>query len=268
MNGQTESGGTWRAGVLAAWRDLIGLVLPRHCAGCDAPDRSLCARCRRLLSGPPQRCEEDTVFLAAEEYLPALGLPTWSLAVYAGPVRRVVLAWKSGQRPDLDEELMRVARGGIVAVADTVVPARDADDGAEPALVVVPAPSGWRRRLRRRLVARTLAFGTAEGLTEASGRTVWVADLLRRRGRSGHALGARARRRAGRTATRCLGPIPPGTACLLVDDVVTSGATLDAARAALEHAGARVVGAVVLAATPPPGTTGSAVHLSQTLPVD
>jgi predicted amidophosphoribosyltransferase len=40
--------------------------------------------------------------------------------------------------------------------------------------------------------------------------------------------------------------------CLLLDDVVTTGATLSAAERALEAAGADVVGALVLAATPSP----------------
>ena len=40
---------------------------------------------------------------------------------------------------------------------------------------------------------------------------------------------------------------------LLVDDVVTTGATLASAQAALERAGALVLGGLVLAATPAPG---------------
>jgi hypothetical protein len=49
---------------------------------------------------------------------------------------------------------------------------------------------------------------------------------------------------------------PP--ACLLLDDVVTTGATLAAAERALESVGADVLGALVLAATPPPGERGGA----------
>ncbi len=45
----------------------------------------------------------------------------------------------------------------------------------------------------------------------------------------------------------------PVVACLLVDDVVTTGATLAACERALTSAGALVLGAVALAATPSPG---------------
>ncbi|UFU02178.1 ComF family protein [Ruania suaedae] len=244
--------------LLEAMRDLLALVLPRTCPGCEAPDVSLCRRCASMLTGPAQRCEELTVFLAVDEQMPALGLPVWSLGPYAGPVQRVVLAWKSGGRPDLDRPLAALVARGVTGLAEELVGAA----AAEPALVVVPAPSGWRRRWRRRLVALTLARAVGDSLARASGRPVWVADLLRRRGGSGHALGARGRRRATGEAVRCLGPVPPGTPCLLVDDVVTTGATLDAARTSLERAGARVLGAVVLAATPAPGQDTAPPRLS------
>ncbi|QOR69726.1 ComF family protein [Ruania alkalisoli] len=255
------------AWLLAPVRDLLALVLPRNCPGCDAPDVTLCQRCTCLLSGPPRRCEEGTVFLGVDDLLPALGLPVWTLADYTGPVRRVVLAWKSGGRADLDRPLTALMAGAAAGLAADLL-ADPVPEHGDPALVVVPAPSGWRRRWRRRLVALTLARAVAASLAQESARPVWVADLLRRRGGSGHALGARARRRTTAAAVRCLGPLPPGTACLLVDDVVTTGATLDAARVSLQRAGANVVGAVVLAATAAPGENASALRLSDRPGVD
>ncbi|WP_194216608.1 ComF family protein [Cellulosimicrobium cellulans] len=66
----------------------------------------------------------------------------------------------------------------------------------------------------------------------------------------GPSAGARRGRPGRRPSTGAPAPVVP---CLLVDDVVTTGATLAACERALTSAGALVLGAVALAATPSPG---------------
>ncbi|WP_043659312.1 hypothetical protein, partial [Cellulosimicrobium cellulans] len=66
----------------------------------------------------------------------------------------------------------------------------------------------------------------------------------------GPSAGARRGRPGRRPSTGAPAPV---VACLLVDDVVTTGATLAACERALTSAGALVLGAVALAATPSPG---------------
>lgn len=230
-----------RSGVLTTVLRALGrLVLPRECAGCGRPDRTLCRGCSGML-GAPVRCEELTLQLAGV-------LPTWALAVYAGPVRHAVLAWKSGGRPDLAAPLTAAierAAAGLPLGRDPTAPDR---------LVVVPAPSGAARRRAGRFVVGELADALGRGLAGAAGCEVAVLDVLRRRGGSSHLLGAAARGRDRAHAVRCLTRLPAGSACVLVDDVVTTGATLAAAAAALREAGGEVLGAVVLAVTAPPGS--------------
>uniref|UniRef100_UPI0022A780B7 phosphoribosyltransferase family protein n=1 Tax=Puerhibacterium puerhi TaxID=2692623 RepID=UPI0022A780B7 len=89
------------------------------------------------------------------------------------------------------------------------------------------------------------------------------APVLRRPGGGRDQVGLGARARGGNAVVRVaprawqrLSPASAGQgtpACLLLDDVVTTGATLAAAERALEAAGADVLGALVLAATPAPG---------------
>lgn len=242
----------------------LELVLPVSCAGCGRWDAALCADCHALLRAPPVRCDADVPMLDRDG---APILPTWTIGRYAGPLRTLVLAWKNHRRTDVAPAV----RAAATAAARTWVPQllevmRTGAPTAPPTcLVVVPAPSGWRRRVRRRFVVGTLADAVGRGLAEGLGaapdgpsptiRRVLVVDALRRRpGRSSHQSGLGARgRSANRTGgVRVLTSLPAGAVAVLVDDVVTTGATLAACRDALVAGGATVAGALVVAATPAP----------------
>ncbi|MPV87721.1 ComF family protein [Georgenia ruanii] len=247
--------------------DAAGLVVPVECAGCGRWDVALCPDCRALLQARPERCEDDAPMLAGE--WTGRPLPTWSLGPYRGPLRAIVLAWKTHRRQDIAPAVL----AGAAEAARTW--AGDADlrreiVGARQVLVV-PAPSGWRRRVARRLVVADLADavgrGMARGLREAAepgpGR-VLVVDVLRRRRGGAHQAGLGARGRAANRAGTvvALAAPPAGAVVVLVDDVLTTGATLAASRAAVEQRGGRVAGALVLASTPAPGRAARATRRS------
>ncbi|QAY68866.1 ComF family protein [Xylanimonas protaetiae] len=228
-------------------RELARLLVPVACPGCGAPDVRWCAACASLLAGAPARVEADVPRL---DRLDGVGaLPVWALARYEGPVRGVVVAWKDRGRADLDGLLGPAAARGAAGLRDALAHAV----GERP-LLVVPAPSSAASRRAR---AREHLTPVARAVAGAVGGV--PAPALRRvRGTDQVGLGARARggnvavRVDGRALARAAGR-PPRGACLLVDDVVTTGATLAVAERALEAAGVDVVGAFVLAATPPPG---------------
>ena len=264
-------------GLSTGFSPGLSLSLPVSCAGCGRWETTLCPQCRELLESEPFTVEHAEA---------AGDLAILSLATYTGPVRTMVLGWKNGSREDLHETMAQAGRRLGDRWASTHPPSGIWADPLErpasntpstPALLVVPAPSGPTRRLRGRLVVAQLADAVTQGIagqwahreqsarrlrgpassaspsTQSPPALVLSTDLLRRRGGGAHQAGRSSRQRRGNRATapRLLAPVI-GLPALVVDDVVTTGATLNACVRALKRAGALVLGALVLTATPPP----------------
>ncbi|WP_449385543.1 ComF family protein [Cellulomonas soli] len=247
--------------MVTTWREigpaLLGLVLPVGCAGCGADDVTWCEACRLLLAGPPFRCEERAGRLDRLGTRPQL--PAWALADAVGPVRSLVVSWKDRGRTDLTRGLVGALAAAATHLADEIVAAVAVCPGGAPLLVVpVPSTAAATRRRGTDLVA-LLADGVARALDGPSGGCGTGArafPVLRRRGgRDQVGLGRRERaanlagrvRLARRADVRAL----DGAPVLLVDDVLTTGATTAQCHDVLLRAGAVVVGLLVLGSAPP-----------------
>jgi predicted amidophosphoribosyltransferase len=225
--------------VVAALADL---VLPRTCAGCALPGATLCRVCAGLLTHP---------FLATPRRVPWGFPPTVAAGVYGGPVRPAVIAFKERGRAELARPL-GTALALAVAAATQAVPERH-----RPVLLVPVPSSRAALRTRGRDHVRELTRH-AVGELRAAGLPAAEARLLRRRGRvRDSAELSAAARRTNLAGSFVLAPAPPRPArravLVLVDDVVTSGATLTEAARVLTHAvptGSPPVLAAVVAATP------------------
>lgn len=215
---------------------LLSLLSPQLCWGCGAELRGgpLCGGCRAGLQwlGP--------------EPAELCGVDVWSALAYENAARELVKGLKfRGARA-----LAQTMAAQIVANAPVAL-LRPAARVSPPALVVrpalVPVPLSPERARRR-------GFNQAAVLAQALGQRssgCQLEDCLERRGRSAPQVGRPRAERLGAVA----GSVEhrPGASipsrALIIDDVVTTGATLAACAAALRRAGTPNVAAITYART-------------------
>lgn len=226
--------------ALAAAGDLI---LPRVCAGCGRSGPAVCAHCRRELSD----LALATTGLVAPHPLP----PGWpgchGTVRYDGVAARLARAFKDEDRRDLADVLARLLAD---AIRRTVVGGSGGHGLLGGPVVIVPVPSSpaaVRRRGDRPmlLLARRAARLLGPAAVVESGLRVrrGTADQagLDRAARLVNLDGAMTVHRPRRVRGRHI---------VLVDDVLTSGATLSEGRRALLAAGASRVDLAVAMVTP------------------
>jgi predicted amidophosphoribosyltransferase len=224
--------------------DLADLVLPSACAGCAAERVRLrygaCAACVGAL-------EALTPFSTAPVPPPVGMPPCVAVGPYAGALRGVLLAYKERGRHRLARPL-----GALLATAV----ARITPGGGPVSLIPVPSTAAAARERHGDHMVRLAAHAVCR-LREAG----WEAELarpLRALPRPDSAsLNVSERAAAAESSLRIRGArigvlrrrtVRKGT-LVVVDDIVTTGATLTAVARRLEEANVQVMGAAVLAAT-------------------
>jgi predicted amidophosphoribosyltransferase len=241
---------------------LVGLLAPPSCAACRGPTdgRLVCGACLRALPWMRgHRCPRCAL-PRHRSGCPAAAAAfdrAWAPLAYEGTARDLVRALKfhaalplaglmaAHMAANLPLDL-RTFPGGLRPPPDGSPPEASPPGEAVSRLAfgVVPVPP-HRGRLRRR--GFDPAALLAAGLASRAGLP--LSPCLRRadRGRRQVGAGRSTRRSAGRFAA--VATAPPPRAAVLVDDVHTTGATLDAAARTLSAAGTTVVGALSYART-------------------
>lgn len=209
-----------RAGISAGATAALQVLAPAQCAACDTPVPSHATFCSGC--GDPEPAE------------PALLHGTWAAASYSPPLSVAIARMKFGPRPDVAQRLLewfqpplaRCEAGAPQVVPVPLHPWRLAERGFNPAALLARGVAGrFGLRFAPALLQRTTCTARQSDLSRAE----------RRHNVRGAFQVARSR-------------VPARV--VLVDDVVTTGATLDACRKALQAAGVAEVGAVALARAP------------------
>ncbi len=229
--GASVAGSIWPPGCMACGADVsdpFGL-----CPSCWADLRLVsmagCDRCAKPMpvgAGQGLQCEDCARLRMRWQRGRAATL-------YGGSARRLVLSLKHGDRAEIARPMARWMRQA----------GRDVLTGAD---MVVPVPLHWTRRLKRRLnqsaeLSRRIA--DAEGLAHGTGILLRTRATDSQRGRS---FEQRQRNVAGAFAL-AEGADITGKRIVLVDDVMTTGATLNAGAAILRDGGAASVDILVFA---------------------
>lgn len=192
------------------------MIFSTRCAGCRSRGPVLCRTCRfALVARPAPRAPGDIVVVTG----------------YTGRVRDVLLGLKYQNRRPVAAHVAGLLAGRLGRTAD------DVD-------VVTWAPTSARRRHDR-------GFDQAELIARAVAAHLGLPcrRLLERDGANEPQTGRSRRDRLAGPAFRA-SPKVAGRRVLVIDDIVTTGATLQSAAAALQRAGARHVGLAAVAATP------------------
>jgi ComF family protein len=245
----------WTGRLSAAARALLDAAYPPQCVACraiTAEPATLCAACWREMPfiarpfcerlGTPFAADIGGTLLspAAIADPPVYGRAR-AVARYDGAARELVHELKYGDRQEL-----AIAMGGMMAAA--------AADLWPDAQALVPVPLHWTRLFQRRF---NQAAALANVISVRTGLPVQPA-LLRRRKRTLRQVGlTRAQRQENLQGAFIVPeearPALKGLRLVLVDDVLTTSSTANAAARVLMRAGAACVDVATFARVVTPG---------------
>ncbi|RMC87388.1 ComF family protein [Clavibacter michiganensis subsp. insidiosus] len=240
----------------AALLDALAVVAPVACAGCGAPDRAVCPACRAAMPCPPLvRPLALPAVPSPRGRVPARVVPVGCGSAYAPPWPALL----SGLKEDGRTDAARAMAATLIRAVRTAVAAAERESGpatAAPAWpldvipVPVPAPAA---SLRRRGYAPVEVLLARAGIVplRAPGlpglRRHPLRFTRRPTDQAGLGVAARASNLDGCLAARI---DLAGRRILVVDDVLTTGATLRETCRAVRAAGGEVVACAVLTAVP------------------
>lgn len=207
---------------------MLDLVLPLQCGGCGAASTRWCDTCADDLA-----VRSDEPHLAAPRIDP--GVPVFTLGRYAGARRQAIVAVKEHGRADLIAPLAGALRTGLEHLLTWGI--------VEVPVTVVPAPTRrWAARRRGGDPVTRAARAATAGLPGVA-----VAPALRTRALVADSVGLSSADRQRNIAGRIKAIRPVAGEVLLVDDILTTGATARESVRVLRTGGAAVVAVLVLA---------------------
>lgn len=216
-------------------------LFPKYCVGCGKDDTSFCDKCfNKIIFIKKQQCgrclkisDKGKTCSKCKKYW---ALDHLIVAAYYqdGPVKELIHTLKYNGRKDLISNAVRLL--------DNIKPLLPE---ANSNLIIVPVPlhrhrKWWRGFNQSEEIAKYFFNNTNFSIdNKVIKRTIHtrVQASLHRKDRINNLI----------NAFKCKTCLPPNTSVILVDDIATTGATLNACALALKKAGAKRVFGVVIA---------------------
>lgn len=211
---------------------FIGIIAPHICVGCSSEGAVLCLQCAQQVQTTPPRC-----------YHCAQASKTWQTCSawrYKGGIHNLYVWGSYTDVLKLSIHALKYERA-MAAANDLIQGMPDMLTHLPTGIVIVPAPT-TPARIRQR------GYDQSELLARALAKKLGlpVLHMLQRKG-SQHQVGSTALQRRTQLTGVFEAIQKPPRHVLLVDDVLTTGATLEEAARTLREAGAKQVQAVVIA---------------------
>lgn len=214
------------------------LILGARCPGCECPALGLCRTCGASIRPDPRVAwpKPTPAVLRGPDVTPI------AAGVNAGILRAALIAWKEQGRFGLTRTLAHLLAASVVELSP-----------AGASVVLVPVPTSRRsRRARGSDVVDELARESAR-LLRRIGVDVSVEQALTYARTTADQAGldssARAANLSGAFRLR-RGTLRTAAKVIVIDDILTTGATVGEAVRVLTTAGRRPIGVAVVAATP------------------
>lgn len=240
-----------------SWKDAIkaclSILLPRSCAGCDAPDAVLCENCKQELCCW-QRAPLSS-FTCGYRY---------SCGIYANSVRRAILLWKDHYDVACDTIFASLLSNLAVNVISELLRSHFLSNRSKP-ILVVPMPSSYtstHNRGRKHILplARTIVNKLSNNGIPAllanivrmnssiTSKSVQTSDGARGRSlRAAHAFKVDLRMLEKQLSCSQTFSTESAYEAILIDDIVTTGSTMNSCATKLQDFNIRIVAGFSLA---------------------